>query len=100
MLHPRCYERAQRRLMKTLEGTEQGRATITVLEHQHDLVTFLTKLAHDIKKMRDTRQRKVERLKAALTSTHSIMFANASAASPGKIFSRVALQQLYLVTYF
>jgi hypothetical protein len=45
--------------MNTLEKTDKGRATITILEHQHELVTFLTKLAHDIKKMRDTRQRKV-----------------------------------------
>ena len=49
--------------MNTLEKTDKGRATITILEHQHELVTFLTKLAHDIKKMRDTRQRKVRLLR-------------------------------------
>ena len=67
--------------MKTLEKTDQGRATIAILQHQHDLVTFLTKLAHDIKKMRDSRQKKVERLKAALASTHPIIFGSSSSSS-------------------
>ena len=61
----------QRRLMNTLEKTDKGRATITILEHQHELVTFLTKLAHDIKKMRDTRQRKVLLLLLLSLSCHT-----------------------------
>lgn len=77
----RCYERAQRRLMKTLEKTDKGRATIAILQHQHDLVTFLTKLAHDIKKMRESRQKKVDRLKAALSATHPIIFGSPSSNS-------------------
>lgn len=71
---PRHYERAQRKLMTALERTERGRATITVLEQQHDLVAFLSKLAQDIKNMRESRAKKVERLKAALASTHSMIF--------------------------
>lgn len=71
---PRHYERAQRKLMTALERTERGRATITVLEQQHDLVAFLSKLAQDIKNMRESRAKKIERLKAALASTHSMIF--------------------------
>jgi hypothetical protein len=41
----------------------------------------------------------VERLKAALTSTHSIMFANASAASPGKYYFLFFLLQILLFVF-
>jgi len=77
------YERAQRKLMNKLESTEKGRSIITVLEQQHDLVTFLTKLAQEIKNMRDSRQRKVERLKSALASTHSMIFGSAGGSAGG-----------------
>jgi len=77
---PRHYERAQRKLMNALERSEKGRATITVLEQQHDLVEFLTKLAQDIKNARDTRARKVDRLKAALASNHHILFGTSRGA--------------------
>jgi phosphatidylinositol 3-kinase len=83
----RCYERAQRRLMKTLEKTDNGRATIAILQHQHDLVTFLTKLAHDIKKMRESRQKKVDRLKAALSSTHPIIFGSSTSSNSGIVLN-------------
>ena len=76
----RCYERAQRRLIKTLEQTDKGRVIMNVLEHQHALVTFLTKLAHDIKKTRETRLKKVERLKAALQATNPVFFGGPAAA--------------------
>ena len=60
----RPYERAQRKLMNALEKKgDEGKEMVRMLEAQHDLVGFLTKLAQDVKSSREARPRKVERLR-------------------------------------
>lgn len=62
------YERAQRKLMSALERSESGRETIGMIERQHEMVLFLTKLAQEVKGSREARTRKIDRLKSTLAA--------------------------------
>lgn len=59
--------------MQELESTPEGKERRKILLRQGEMVTVLTKLAHDARTTRDDRNRRIERLKKALADPKNDM---------------------------
>jgi hypothetical protein len=55
---------------------EKGRETIAMIESQHELVAFLTKLAQEVKVSREPRARRAERLRSTLAAAQKSVAGN------------------------